>query len=212
MFTVQNLIDRIRFLVAEQDPANTFFDDADIIKSINYQLDNLYADLELPNNSITLNLTSGTMEYNLPSTVENVYTVWFTLDNIRYKVEYNEFDDDFLTRFDDNYTNNIITNYYIKQRVIADEYIIVIGFYPIPNVNMTMNLEVLSVSPAITLATDKIPLHNRYLVLLAYLVLADMYQRDKSYNEAQFVLSMYNEEVTQEKLRLKGRAPEYVNI
>jgi hypothetical protein len=208
--TVQDVINKVRFLLAEPDPNNSFFSDADIIKSINTQIEILFRDLEINNARITLELQAGVMEYQLPDDVEEVYLVWFEKDRLRYQCKYVEFDD-FLDEYDFDTTGDILSVYYLRSAIVDDKEVMFIGFYPKPSTNMTVYLDVLKLPKELTQSTDIVPIKDRYFNLLVYLVITEMLERDKRYDEANYYYTKYKDRVLFEIAKQKNKIPQYVD-
>lgn len=208
MIVVQEVINRVRFILAEQDPNNSFFSDNDIIKTISYQLLTLCRDLEITNKTITLNILKGQTKYLLPLDVEEINNVWGVDGKHKYQIQYVELDD--AIKFDENITSRVLWYYYLQNEVENNELNTYICFYPVPEVNMTVYLQVLIKPPAVNSAGDKIPLPNQYLLLLSYLVLSDLLERDKRYDEATYFYGKYKDRLAIEKTKIKGKTPEYV--
>lgn len=208
MIVVQEVIERVRFILAEQDPNNSFFSDTDIIKTISYQLSTLCRDLEITNKTITLNVVKGQTKYLLPSDVEEVNNVWGVNNGYKNEIRYIELDD--AIKLDENVQSSVLWYYYLQNEVEDNELNTYICFYPSPEKDMTIYLQVLIKPPIITSAGDKIPIPKQYLILLSYLVLSDLMERDKRYDEASYFYSKYRDRLTIERTKIKGKIPEYV--
>lgn len=208
-FYVSEVITRVRDKVAEEDPNNSFFSDIMIIRSINSNLLTLCRDLGITNQIITLNTLPNIMEYTLPDNVCEVKEVWFEKDGFRYEVSYAEWDD-FLKRYDDNKKGDILVAYYLRNELTNEKMVFKIGFYPIPSKEINVNLQVLVNLNEVNSSDDIIPLPNKCLTPLVYLVLVDLYERDKRYDEANYFYSKYRDIIMIEQTKEKSKIVEYV--
>lgn len=210
MITVSEVIKRVRFLIAEDDAGNSFFTDTQIIESINYQLDRFAIDLEIPNAEYSFNTSVKVQEYNLPASVLSVYQVYYIENNRMNELRQVEFEDLIKEGVDISITGTPIV-FYLKRAIIGDDYSFRIGLYPIPDKVLPVKMDVLNAIRTVSSPTDRLPFPRRYNILLSYLVLSDLYERDKRYNEAQYNLNKYKDEILQERARERHKIPEYVD-
>lgn len=209
MFTVKDVINKVRTKLAEENPQNSFFSDAFIISCINDNLLTVARDLEITNRRISITTIPNQREYVLPDEVIEVNDVWIEKDNYRYEVKYVEWDD-FLTQFDDNQTGDLLYVYYLRNELLNNDYRFIIGFYPLPSKSMQVFLDVLVEHPVVNNENDVIYLPKSCKDLLVMLVLAEMYERDKRYNEANYFLAKYRDRLVIEQVKQKSKIVEYV--
>ena len=208
MITRQSIINRVRFLIAERDPDNSFVYDPDIIEITNNILPTFSREIKLPRANINITTIKSTIEYEMEARVLDVLSVTY-----KQKLDYKDYNTYLLNKDEDGTFLQTPSEYYLREGLneIEEDTVMIVGLDPAPDGVYTL------VANCVILPNDfsgeavqSIPYPTVTLLALCYKICQDLMIGDNKPEMSELYRSLYEDEKTRIKNFLNGRTISYV--
>lgn len=210
MITQQQLINKIRLIIAERDPQNSFVSDPDIIDIINESICDFSRDILLPKTNITF-ITDGNVEYKQSGDVISIISVFCKtiLDYIDYE--------DYLSSLSNGFESingNEPDIWYQREGLndIENDNVLIVGLSPTPSSGLTITLNVVKSPPLLSSQVVSLPYPSTCLTALAYKLISQLMEADKKFEQSIYFFNRYEDEKTKLKLLIQNRVIDYINV
>jgi hypothetical protein len=210
MITMQQLIDKIRLILTERDPNNSFLQDPDIVATINEVVNPFSRDIQLPKKNIPLSTVAQQTEYAMPVNVLDVIRVFYKT-RLRY-IDY----DDYLIGLDMNIAPTYYATpdeYYLREEVdsVTNDSLLMIGFNPTPSEVITITANVVYKPDDLSDIVTTLPYPSSCFHALVYRIMVEIFLADRKYDVAATFQNMYEIESSKIRMFLSSRVIDYVN-